>query len=136
MRTDYEKLDKFAETELIPKAEMEVLKAVFNHLGLYEPYEKLIEYRNRGGWVYGYAKGFTYSYCTSSYADGADTDYSKTLLKFIEGLGFEIVNSYGDNGLDYTTNWRDTFWHYDFAYKPSFQEIECFTIWEDDDYED
>jgi hypothetical protein len=71
--------------------------------------------RNRGGYVYAQGLGFTYSYCTSSLADGPGVDLSKELIFYLKAIGFSIENSYGDNGLDpYGSGYRDTFWNYDF----------------------
>lgn len=79
--------------------------------------EGVIRMYNRGGYVYGYGKGFTITHCTSSYADGPGIDYSSAFLKWIKGLGFRIENSYGNNGMDSESNWHDTFWNYDFIYE-------------------
>lgn len=80
-----------------------------------------IELYNIYGYHYGYAYGFTLTHCSSSYAEGPSPDYSKAFQKFLQGLDFEIANSYGDNGLDSATNWHNTFWNYDFIYTPSIQ---------------
>lgn len=74
---------------------------------------------NRGGYAYSKGNGLSYGYCTSSYLDGPGYDYSKEFDIMLEGLGFEKINSYGDNGMDSATNWQDTFWDYDYIYKPS-----------------
>lgn len=69
--------------------------------------------------VYGYAKGFTLSHCTSSLIDGPGYDYHKEIMEILSHCGFEVSDSYGDNGMDPSTNWRDTYWHYDIIYSPS-----------------
>ena len=84
----------------------------------------------------GYAKGFSISHCTSSYADGPSVDYSGAFKKWLVGLDFSINNSYGDNGMDTATNWPDTFWTNEFIYRPSEVAEERFIEWEDSDYED
>lgn len=96
--------------------------------------EETITIYNRGGYACGYGKGFTLSYCTSSYENGPDAD-PKYVIDFIKGLGFEIENSRGDNGMDSTTNWHDTFWTYDFLYEPS-TTWDDFNEYDDSDYED
>jgi len=79
-----------------------------------------VHYINRGGYAYAKAAGFTYSYCTFSMEDGPDVDYHVEIIKMIKGLGFEIANSHGDNGLDpYDSCGRDTYWSFEFAYIPS-----------------
>ena len=135
MRFNEELFEKWENETKIPDDVLGVLNAVCKHIGLDEPYIETIYLRNRGGYTYGYAKGFTLTHCTSSLTDGPSFDYSRTLSKFIQGLGFRIENSYGDNGKDSATNWHDTFWHYDFIYKDSIMYDDEFTEWEDDDYE-
>ena len=98
--------------------------------------EETITIKNRGGYTIGYAKGFSITHCTSSYADGPSKDYSKEFSKWLEGLGFKIENSYGDNGMDCSTNWHDTFWTNEFIYKQSEVGEERFIEWEDSDYVD
>lgn len=127
--------EKWEKETTIPTDVLGILNAVCNYIGIDEPCIDTIFLRNRGGYIYGYAKGFTLTHCTSSLTDGPSFDYSSALLKFINCLGFSIADSYGDNGKDSATNWRDTFWHYDFIYKDSIMYDEEFTEWEDDDYE-
>ena len=125
-----EKFDKWEEETHIPQDVMGMLSFICEKIGIDEVEEETISIYNRGGWVVGYAKGFTISYCTSSLADGPSIDYSDVLLKFIKGLGFKIENSYGDNGLDSSTNWHDTYWNYDFVYKPSEIYVDSFEEYE------
>ena len=123
---DREKFEKWENENQIPKQVKQIVNAVLKELGYGEVFcdyegesdEETIGLRNRGNWAYAYGKGFSMSYCTSSYSDGPDVD-CKYIIKFIEGLGFYIANSFGDNGMDSTTNWHDTYWTYEFMYKPS-----------------
>ena len=127
---DKEAFEKWENDTHIPSKIMNMVRFMAEKVGCKEPEEETISLYNRGGWTYAFAKGFTMSYCTSSYADGPSEDYSKELLQWIKGLGFYIENSYGDNGMDPATSLgRDTYWHYDFVYKPSIAEIEDFMIW-------
>lgn len=96
--------------------------------------EETINLYNRGGYVYGYAKGFSITHCTSSYADGPSVDYSGAFAKWLKGLGFRIENSYGDNGMDSATNWHDTYWTHEFIYEPSEVMEDAFIQWEEKDY--
>jgi hypothetical protein len=140
-RFDNEKFQKWQEETHIPDDIMGMVKHVCEKIGIEVPEEETITYKNRGGYAYAFGKGFTLEYRTSSYEEGPGIDYSKTLLKFIKGLGFEIVDSYGNNDID--ERYYESYWYYDFAYKPSVEEIESFMIWGDeyddnnyDDYED
>ena len=95
--------------------------------------EKVLTLRSVYGYEYGYCKGFTLTHCTSSYAEGPSDDYSEELIEWLKGLGFAIVGSYGDNGMDSATNWHDTFWTYEFGYLPSEVSKDKFRIYDDDD---
>lgn len=128
-----ERFDKWEEETHIPKEVMDFLDAICKKIGISTPEEETIVLRNRGGHVYGYMKGFSISYCTSSYEDGPSVDYSDTLVKFLKGLDFRIENSYGDNGMDYSTSWHDTYWTYEFGYKPSEVYDEMFYDYEGED---
>lgn len=125
-----ERFSKWDGETHIPQEVMNMLSFICQKIGIEEIEEETITIRNRGGWTIGYAKGFTMSYCTSSLEEGPSIDYSGVLLKFIKGLGFQIENSYGDNGLDSATNWHDTYWNYDFIYKPSEVYEEYFLDWD------
>lgn len=98
--------------------------------------EETIAIHNRVGLVVGYAKGFSVTHCTSSYADGPTPDLSGAFSKWLKGLDFKLENSFGDNGMDSATNWHDTFWTNQFIYTPSETSEDKFIIWEDDDYEE
>lgn len=98
--------------------------------------EENITIHNRVGLVVGYAKGFSVTHCTSSYADGPTPDLSGAFSKWLKGLDFKLENSFGDNGMDSATNWHDTFWTNQFIYNPSETSDEDFIIWEDGDYEE
>lgn len=85
--------------------------------------DECIVLRNRGGWAYAKGKGLRYSYCTSSMIDGPSYDYSEEFGIMLTALGFELSNSYGDNGLDSASNWHYTYWSYEYIYKPSTEEL-------------
>ena len=127
-----EKFNKWEEETEIPEKIINMVNFICDKVGICM-LEDTIVMRNRGGYPYAYGKGLTYSYCTSSYADGPDVDYSEEMRKWICGLGFKIVNSYGDNGMDSSTNWHDTYWHYDFLYEPSMVYAEEFEEYNVDD---
>lgn len=136
-----EKYEKWANTDQIPRSVKDMVKYVTEKVGCpVEDDEEVIVLRNRGGYTYAYGKGFTISYCTYSLADGPGVDYSGTLIKWLKGIGFSIENSYGDNGMDSATNYNDTYWNYDFVYKPSIVSIEKFEDWDgnedDEDYDE
>lgn len=79
---------------------------------------------NRGGWPYAKAEAFRYSVCTSSFADGADFDYSKEIKEILLHCGFECEEE-GDNGLDPIGSYcRDTYWNYHFIYKPTIEYLD------------
>lgn len=138
MKSNYEKFYVWEESTTIPEAVMKVVKAVCNELGigLDESDIETITYRNRGGHPYAYAKGFTLTHYTSSLETGPTEDYSGVFIKWLGGLGFEIVNSYGDNGMDSATNWHDTCWSVEIAYSPSVVYDEKFYEYNDEDYVD
>ena len=147
MKFDYEAFNDWESHNHIPEQVKRIVNAVLKSEGYEEPFgeidrddgittnEETISIRNRGGHTIGYGKGFSMSYCTSAYANGSEPD-CKYLINFIKGLGFVIENSHGDNGMDSSTNWHDTWWSYDFMYKPSEVFEEKFIIWEDKDYSD
>lgn len=128
-------LAKWEDEKHIPESTMNMVNFICEKIGLSQVEEQMIALKNRGGYTYGWAKGFTISYCTSSIEEGSSIDYSKDLLAFIKGLGFKIENSYGDNGMDCETNWHDTYWFYDFVYKPSEVSDDMFIEWEDSDFD-
>lgn len=133
MRFNEAKYEEWAEASQIPTDVMIIVQAVCREIGLGELEEEVIVMRNRGGYVYGYGKGFAITHCTSSYADGPSIDHTPTFIKFLGGLGFRVENSYGDNGMDSATNWHDTFWTKEVIYEPSIKYIEEFEEYE---YED
>lgn len=147
MKFNKNKFNEWESENHIPEQVKRIVNAVLKEEGYGEAFpaidndygettnEETIKLYNRGGYVYGYGKGFSLSYCTSSYADGPEAD-CKYLINFIKGLGFTIENSFGDNGMDSATNWNDTYWTYEFLYEPSTVYDEEFTIWEDSDYEE
>ena len=93
--------------------------------------ETTIEHRNRGEYTYGFSKGFVLSHCTSSLEDGPSEDMAPVFMRWLGGLGFNVVNSYGDNGLDSATNWCDTWWHTEISYGSTFVYEEEFLDWDD-----
>lgn len=128
--------EQWRDTNQIPDQVKRIVNAVLKECGYHEAFdfeyqeegesnEEVITLRNRGGYAYGYGKGFSMSYRTSSMEDGPDTD-PEYIIDFIKGIGFTIENSYGDNGMDSSTNYRDTWWNYEFLYKPSVKYTECF----------
>lgn len=136
MKFDTEKFDKWEQENHIPEKIMTMVNTIAKEIGCGKIEEETIDICNRGGQVIGWAKGFTLTHCTSSYADGPSPDYSKEMAMWLKGLGFTLENSYGDNGMDSSTNWHDTFWTNEFTYKPTEVFEEQFIIWEDDDYEE
>lgn len=134
------KFNEWKSTEHIPTAVKNMVNFIGEKIGygqvFYENEETVISMYNRGGYAYGYAKGFSISHCTSSYADGPGVDYSSAFVKWIKGLGFRIENSYGDNGMDSATNWHDTYWHYDFVYEKSEIDIDRLDFEDDEESEE
>lgn len=135
---DYPKFEEWRNTDQIPLQVKQIVNAVLKECGYPEAFdtefieegesnETVIPLINRGGYTYGYGKGFQLSYCTSSYANGPDPD-PKYIIDFIKGLNFTIENSYGDNGMDSATNYQDTYWYYDFLYTPSVKYVEYFNF--------
>lgn len=133
-----ERFYEWEEKTHIPEEIRTIVKHVCDKIGcpIDEEMDATIRLRNRGGYTYAYGKGFTMTYCTSSMESGPSIDYSDSILKFIKGLGFKIVNSYGDNGMDSATNYQDTFWSYDFVFEPSIAYYEAFMDWGDEEYDD
>ena len=112
---------RFSEWEqenTIPKNVMDMVNWIAEKIG-YPVYEETINLKNRFGQTIGFARGFVVSHCTSSYETGPTVDYAPEFIKWLCGLGFELGESYGDNGMDSTTNWHDTFWHKEIIYAPS-----------------
>jgi len=117
---------KWEEETHIPKDVWEIISTVAEKIGIGHIYEETIELRNRGGYIYAYAKGISLVHCTSSMADGPSPDYSKTFMKWVQGLGMRIENSYGDNGMDSATNWRDTYWTHEIICEETITDAETF----------
>lgn len=132
MKFNYEKFDEWEENTHIPEDVMKMVEIVSQQIGIGVE-EETITYRNRCGYAYAYAKGFSITHCTSSLADGPSEDMAPVFMRRLGGLGFEIVNSYGDNGMDSVTNWHDTFWTKEIAYSPSQVDRDEFLEWEDED---
>ena len=131
--------EKWENETHIPEKTMDMLNWICEKIGIFPPIEETISLRSVYGIEYGLCKGFSLTHCTSSLADGPSKDYSQELKGFIKGLGFEIVGSHGDNGLDSATNWHDTFWTYDFGYMPTKTNINNFYDYPEDydeEYED
>lgn len=136
MKFNQDAFDKWEEKTHIPQDVMNMVNFIAEKVGCGSVEEKTIHIYNRGGFVIGYGKGFSLTHCTSSYADGPSVDYSSVMKEWLQGLGFVIENSFGDNGMDSASNWHDTFWTNEFLYKPSEVYEERFIIWEDSDYND
>ena len=125
-----DKFNNWEDNTHIPEKVMDMVNFIadkIGHDGVIK--EETIIIYNRGGHMIGYAKGFRISYCTFSYADGPSPDYSKEFAKWLKCLDIEIENSFGDNGMDYSTNWHDTYWTNEFIYKPSEVSEDCFIEW-------
>lgn len=116
---DEEKFKEWENNTHIPEKIMNMVRHISEKIGYSIDQEETVVVRNVYGVKIGYGKGFQISHCTSSYADGPSEDYSKEFAQWLEGLGFRIVGSYGDNGMDSATNWHDTFWYHDFVYEPT-----------------
>lgn len=137
-RWNQQRYEEWIENTHIPEDVMTIVNAVCEKIGIYVE-EDVVLYRNIYGEPYASAKGFHISHCTSSYATGPTTDMAPVLIKWLSGLGFEVCASYGDNGMDSATNWNDTYWTEDIAYKPTIVYDEVFYDWDgeeddDDDY--
>lgn len=134
-RWNSERFEKWENETHIPEDVMKMVNIVCEQIGI-AVYEKTIEYRNRGGYIYAFAKGFEISHCTSSYETGPTEDMTPVFMKWLGGLGFHVENSYGDNGLDSATNWHDTWWTKEIAYDATMVYDERFWDWEDDEWDD
>lgn len=132
MKFNYEKFEKWEENTHIPEDVMKMVEIVSQQIGI-GVWEETITYRNRGGYAYAYAKGFRLTHCTSSLADGPSEDMTPVFMRWLGGLGFEVADSYGDNGMDSATNWHDTFWTKEIAYSPSQVDRDKFLEWDDED---
>lgn len=128
-----ERFEEWENNTHIPKEVMDMVCLIADKIGIGSIFEDTITIRNRGGYICGYGKGFTLSYCTSSYESGPGVNYAPTFMKWIKGLGFRVENSYGDNGMDSSTNWQDTYWHTEIIYEPSIV-WDDFYEYDDDDY--
>jgi hypothetical protein len=114
---------------ILTEKEKYMLSQISKVLGIDLPTEEdefnIIYLRNRGGYVYATAYGFTYSRCTSSIENGPSIDFSDELKFYLKAIGFRIENSYGDNGMDpYGSCYRDTYWNYDFILERTL-EYDC-----------
>lgn len=136
MKFDRKAFEKWENETHIPEKIMTLVNAIAKYVGCGEVEEETIEIYNRVMQVVGWAKGFRLTHCTFSYADGPSPDYSKEMEKWLKGLDFVIENSFGNNGMDSSTNWHDTYWTNEFIYAPTKVWDEQFIIWEDSDYED
>ena len=125
-----ERFEKWENETHIPEDVMKMVEIVSEQIGVCVE-ETTIEHRNRGGYIYGFSKGFVLSHCTSSYEDGPSGDMTPVFMRWLGGLGFEVANSYGDNGLDSATNWHDTWWHNEIYYCNTFVEDGDFWDWQD-----
>lgn len=122
--TEYKEYCEEEEMLMLPEKVFNICQMIEKMFNIGFSFED-IEYFNRGGYVYAKAAGFRYSYCTFSVETGPDLDYREEIAAILKGLGFEIANSYGNNGLDPAANYGDDcYWHYEFAYSPSKKWIE------------
>lgn len=110
-----EKFMKWEEETCIPEKTKKMIMAVANSLGIYLE-EVTITLQNRGGFPYAFGKGLRYTFCTSSMENGPEEDWHEELERLLRNFGFRVADSYGDNGLDSSTNWHDTFWNYEYIY--------------------
>ena len=124
-----DKYEKWCDTPQIPERIMTMVRHIAEKIGVDIGEEEVIELTNYYGVKIGIAKGFTLSHCTSSYADGPSEDYSEEFFSWLMGLGFKKGGSYGDNGLDSSTNWHDTYWHNEIYYGPSLVDEDVFYKW-------
>lgn len=135
MKFRQDKFNEWEDNTHIPEKVMDMVNFIAEKIGYGGGIEEeTIKIYNRGGYVIGYAKGFSITHCTFSYADGPSADYSDEFTKWLKGLDFSIENSYGDNGMDYSTNCHDTYWANEFIYKPTKVDEEMFIEWEEKDY--
>lgn len=125
-----ERFEKWENETHIPEDVMKMVEIVSGQFGVCVE-ETTIEHRDRGGYIYGFSKGFVLSHCTSSIEDGPSEDMTPVFMRWLGGLGFEVANSYGDNGLDSATNWHDTWWHNEIYYCNTFVEDGDFWDWQD-----
>lgn len=113
-----ERFEKWENETHIPEDVQKMVDIVCEQLGI-DVEETTIEHQSVFGVLYGFSKGYVLSHCTSSLADGPSEDMAPVFIKWLEGLGFHVENSYGDNGLDSATNWHDTYWFKEISYGPS-----------------
>ena len=112
------RFEEWEQRASIPQKTMDMVNWIAEKIG-YPVCEETLNLKNRFGETIGFARGFVVTHCTSSYADGPSVDYTPEFVKWLGGLGFELGESYGDNGLDSATNWHDTYWHKQLIYAPS-----------------
>lgn len=112
------RFEQWEHENVIPKKVMDMVNWIAEKIG-YPVCEETLNLKNRVGETIGFARGFVVSHCTSSYEDGPGVDYTPEFIKWLKGLGFELGDSYGDNGMDSATNWHDTYWHKEIIYTPS-----------------
>ncbi len=137
MKFDNDKFEKWVNETHIPADIMTMVNYIAEKIGHEGGIdEETISIYNRGGLVIGYAKGFTITHCTSSYADGPTPVLSGAFSKWLKGLNIKLEISFGDNGLDCATNWHDTYWNDQFIYTPSETSDERFISWEESEYEE
>ena len=115
---NHERYERWERENSIPEKIMDMVNWIAEKIG-YPVEEETLPIRNRLGETCGFARGFIITHCTSSYEEGPSVDYTPEFIKWLGGLGFELGDSYGDNGMDSATNWHDTYWHKEIIYKPS-----------------
>ena len=67
--------------------------------------------------------GISLTHTTSSISDGPSHDYSEEIFSFLKHARFEKSNSFGDNGMDSSTNYEDTYWIDEFIYTPTMKYL-------------
>lgn len=121
----------------IPEDVMKMVEMIAEKIGI-SVYETTVDYRNVWDDTIGVAKGFTLSHCTSSYEGGPTEDMTPVFMKWVKGLGFEVCGSFGDNGLDSSTNGYDTYWYNEIAYTETLRMLDDFydyyDRYDDEDY--
>lgn len=125
---------KWQEETHIPEDVMQMVEMIAEQIGI-SVNETTVDYRNVWGDTIGVAKGFTLSHCTSSLEDGPSEDMTPVFMKWVKGLGFEVCNSFGDNGLDSSTNGYDTYWYDEIAYTDTLRMLDDFYDY-NDEYDD
>lgn len=119
------RFNAWVEKTHIPEDVMKMVEMIAEQIGI-SIEEITVDYRNVWGDTVGVAKGFRLSYCTSSYEDGPSENMTPVFMKWLGGLGFMVCGSFGDNVLDSSTNWHDTYWYDEIAYADTLRMLDDF----------